>query len=437
MLSTVARAACAEPVAPAVLVARTEVAFEAWAAGDTATLHPLAERVREELACLDALITPSGAVRLHRLLGLDALLRGREDVAAGHLAAAARLDPDWPLTARDPVLDRAWALAQLRDPPLLLPASSGEGQLFVDGLAAMQVPSGRPTIVQLRAPDGALRTHWAGLVRLEPTPGPPPAWTDGDGRVGTRIVQAPGPGPGPERRRGARRVRGRSDKAGGLAGGGFVGIELGAGFGNNVDRYSRLDLYDASGELVERENWDRIEPGPTFLLGIGAGVHVAEVVQLRFSLGLYGLQVFDTVDIYPETACATVDCARADVQHGEWYGTTTVQSTRLIGGVNLQGRISPVRVGILRPFVLIGGMMRFFFDEAVHLPIAMEGGVGLRLDLGDQVELTVAVPISPNQYALDVDLWKDTGGRLDDWVSADSTDPLTVVRALVGLDLFL
>ncbi|MBX2800381.1 MAG: hypothetical protein KTR31_22065 [Myxococcales bacterium] len=127
---------------------------------DAPTFLDATDRVAEGVSCLTEPLSLELLHRLHRLQGLRAFVDGDERRAAGAFASARAVRPDLPLPAElVPGGHPLTTLYQLQGP-----AAGGsrawpvpaEGELFVDGSRSLDLPSLRPSVVQLQRGDGAV-----------------------------------------------------------------------------------------------------------------------------------------------------------------------------------------------------------------------------------------------------------------------------------------
>jgi hypothetical protein len=89
-----ARAGCPEPVTVAVLDGTVGLA-EQSAGRDAQAFGDAVHALRDQLPCLEAVVSPSLAARLHRVEGLQAFVDGAGERALMAFAASNRLDPDY------------------------------------------------------------------------------------------------------------------------------------------------------------------------------------------------------------------------------------------------------------------------------------------------------------------------------------------------------
>lgn len=141
------------------------------------------------LPCLAEVVPPEQAARLHRMLGLRALVVGERDSARGAFAASHRLEPGFSFPVD--VFSASHPIAKLYGEAAELPVGQGEAPghpgvvLWFDGHRDEPLPVGASTLVQQVSPGGALlATHylWPGdpvpalapdLLASAPPPEPP------------------------------------------------------------------------------------------------------------------------------------------------------------------------------------------------------------------------------------------------------------------------
>ncbi len=150
LLATIAHAAC--PATPVELTAGITAVERAFAALDADGVAEGGTRLGLATACLDTVIAPAVAVRLHAAQGLVAFVAGDADDATAAFAAARRIDPSWqPDPALVPKGHPIRGLATRLDPTTLgterVP-SAAAGTLSFDGEAGLDRPVGTPTVAQ-------------------------------------------------------------------------------------------------------------------------------------------------------------------------------------------------------------------------------------------------------------------------------------------------
>ena len=205
-VSSPAYAGC-EPLAIADLArmeVETELALESL---DSARLKALGATVRTSLPCLEEVMEPAIAGRVHRILGFASYVGGSLDQAKRHFMAARAADPAYAIPPV--VLVETHPLRELfesSDPPeaprrVELPAP-WIGELRVDGVVSTTAPAELPSVIQhidvtgaptatgLVEPGGAPPTYATKAPDEEP--GAPPKRTPrADLLLGTVVFDAP------------------------------------------------------------------------------------------------------------------------------------------------------------------------------------------------------------------------------------------------------
>ena len=122
------------------------------------------------LPCVDEVIPPDAAARIHRLQGLR-LYIARDESAAAAFAAARRADPDLTLVGLVPqghVLHELFAVAPIDTPREPVPRPR-EGELLLDGEGVLERSDGRPVLFQRLGEGGeVLDTTWVPVDGLLP-----------------------------------------------------------------------------------------------------------------------------------------------------------------------------------------------------------------------------------------------------------------------------
>lgn len=192
-LSGPARAGCEQATTSNDLVRALNAAQSSYASLDTDGFQRASAQADAALTCLGEAISPPVAAQFHRNDAIKAYIA--DDLARVRSAfrAALTLQPGWrmpedvvppgsPLAA---LYTEAQGLGPGPDEPVLVPKGL---VLMVDGASAQRVPSERPTILQIAAPDGRIsETIYLRvgevlppeLRGLAPPPPPPPILTDG------------------------------------------------------------------------------------------------------------------------------------------------------------------------------------------------------------------------------------------------------------------
>jgi hypothetical protein len=170
-----AHAACAQPTVAHDLLAQIEIA-EQSAGRDAERFSGAAGALEVQLPCLERVLNPELAARLHRIEGLRSFVGGDRQRALGAFAAAQRLTPGlgfpWSVFPAAHPVPQLWdqATAVVREmEPVALPSTA---LLWVDGVIVRERPTTMPAVVQLQAPDGAVFATayvWPG----DPLPVPP------------------------------------------------------------------------------------------------------------------------------------------------------------------------------------------------------------------------------------------------------------------------
>lgn len=137
-------------VEPAFLTAALDEAAAGWAALQPAVFHAAIDRAVLALPCLDAVLAPGEAARLHFYVGLRLVADRQSARGAEALRAARALDPGAALAG---VLPPGHAVAaEYRAYPAEAPFEAvplpAEGRLWFDGAARQSRPAGRATVVQ-------------------------------------------------------------------------------------------------------------------------------------------------------------------------------------------------------------------------------------------------------------------------------------------------
>ncbi len=118
--------------------------------------------MRETLGCVTEHLQPAGAAKVHRVLGLDALLEGDADGALDHFAAAEALDAHWSLPASWDSTQLEELVTQAADRTVWLePPAESSAELHYDGQYSHR-PANVATIAQIRGPSGTVRTYVLG-----------------------------------------------------------------------------------------------------------------------------------------------------------------------------------------------------------------------------------------------------------------------------------
>jgi hypothetical protein len=159
--------ACEEPVDLEELGRVLDVATTAWVVMDRDSFEVATQERREALACLDELVVPELAIRLHLHEALAWSLQRRSDLSQGAFEAILELQPSWQLpTEMAPERHRlrsdfARAQETARPSERRPLAPPGDGALLVDGLPARDVPVARPFVIQMLDRRGTVqRTHY-------------------------------------------------------------------------------------------------------------------------------------------------------------------------------------------------------------------------------------------------------------------------------------
>ena len=170
-----AETACQQPTAARDLLAQVEIA-EQSAGRDAQRFGGASEAIEAQLPCVERIVNPQLAARLHRVEGLRAFVAGDRQRAIGAFAAAQRIEPDFRFPeavfpSAHPV-PRLWEQAAgipREVEPVAVPDSA---LLWLDGVVGTARPTMIPAVVQLQARDGAVLATayaWPG----EPLPVPP------------------------------------------------------------------------------------------------------------------------------------------------------------------------------------------------------------------------------------------------------------------------
>lgn len=150
----VASGACPEP-AGVPLSTWGEPLIEAYDALDEERFDQAAERLVSAIACLDRVVAPEEAARVHQWMGWVAFAEGDRARSRASWATARQLDPDWkPDRSRVPIghpLSEVYAEAGV--------VTSSEEQLapnrwWVDGVRSEGVPVARAFVLQKTDPQG-------------------------------------------------------------------------------------------------------------------------------------------------------------------------------------------------------------------------------------------------------------------------------------------
>ncbi len=117
------------------------------------------------LPCLEAVIEPAQAARLHRMVGLRHLVHGEEDRALWAFAASHRIDPDFTFPAdvfpASHPISRTYADAGVLPPMRRDAPWQPDTSAWYDGLQSEQRPGGSATLLQLTSTSGVLMgTHY-------------------------------------------------------------------------------------------------------------------------------------------------------------------------------------------------------------------------------------------------------------------------------------
>ena len=204
-----ARAACQGPSSASDLMRALNEAQSAYASLDTDGFDRASAAVDEALPCLGEPISPPLAAAVHRNEAIKAYIADDPARVRSAFRAALALQPGWRMP--EDVLPPGSPLAQLYDEARGLGPGPDEAinlpsglQLLVDGASAQRVPSERPTVMQIVAPDGQISGTWylrvgdpfPSELRLLPAPAPvaPP--------LGPTVAQLPEtpPAEAPDRR---------------------------------------------------------------------------------------------------------------------------------------------------------------------------------------------------------------------------------------------
>jgi hypothetical protein len=166
---------CEQAVRPAELEAAITDAEQA--AGRNAELFAAAVGfTTRELPCIEHVLEPAQAARLHRVLGLQALVQGQRDQALSSFAASHRIEPDYRFSTEvfPPSHPIARLYAEASTPTTdSEPAPWSVGTVsWYDGTKAQLRPSSSATILQRGAPEGErVWTHY--LMPDQPLPPTP------------------------------------------------------------------------------------------------------------------------------------------------------------------------------------------------------------------------------------------------------------------------
>jgi hypothetical protein len=166
---------CEQAVSPAELEAAITDAEQA--AGRNAELFAAAVGfTTRELPCIEHVLEPAQAARLHRVLGLQALVQGQRDQALSSFAASHRIEPDYRFSTEvfPPSHPIARLYAEASTPTTdSEPAPWSVGTVsWYDGTKAQLRPSSSATILQRGAPEGErVWTHY--LMPDQPLPPTP------------------------------------------------------------------------------------------------------------------------------------------------------------------------------------------------------------------------------------------------------------------------
>lgn len=180
MLTSAAFAAeCAEPLESSTFDADLERAMAAWRDVDEASFHEVVGRLSAGLPCLESPLRAEQAARLHRILGISKASAGDLDAAALSFAAARAADPalTLPVPEKHPLLAVFSAVSlEQEESPLSLPR---EGELIVDGAAAVWRVDAWPAVVQWVVDDEVRRTELLAPGETSaPWPAPAPILAD-------------------------------------------------------------------------------------------------------------------------------------------------------------------------------------------------------------------------------------------------------------------
>lgn len=423
-----------------------------WERGQHDAVRISARAFDEQVPCLGERISPHDAGLLHRVLALDLLLSGGGEAAIRHLAAAQRLEPDWELAQRDPgALGQAWKRASVQPAAGQLAVTVPEGaELWVDGLPASSLPSGRPALVQLTVAGELRRTRLTAGEHRALSDG----WhvqeersrlsrTLGEVTVALEVPDAPEvPGAGTST------APAQSAPAStGLVSGPLTSSKVtvlfaaegGVAFGASVNRYSRMAAY-LEGGAVDRASWDRLENQTLPVASVGLGVRLGEVAELRASFGVFGRQVMEDVAAYDRESCVVDPTSCPNTTSDQTIGTSAYwvdeETPSPIGGLDLQVRVSPFGFGPVRPFLLVGMMPRFYFSDPGDWNWMWQLGAGARVPLGRQLDLSVSVPVSPVQDGMFTPSYKGGEASANDaYVSRNTVESAAFARINMGLDL--
>lgn len=140
-------APCSAPASADMLARVVGIAEQAVEVGRAEA--PVAALLRG-LPCASEVLPARLVARIHRVLGLHALRKGRSTLAIQALTAARTLDPSLqpPLPPEGP-LALAWALAPARPPATLSLKPPKDALVVLDGLPSIWMPQDRPVLVQL------------------------------------------------------------------------------------------------------------------------------------------------------------------------------------------------------------------------------------------------------------------------------------------------
>jgi len=185
-----AGAECEQPLT--LFELETVVSDAEQAMGRSAELFEAASTYgKNMLPCLDDVVAPHLAARLHRVLGLRAFVAGDQDQARSAFAASHRIEPSFAFP--DTVFSASHPISRLYAEAAALPAETEPAQwqqgtvAWLDGARLEQRPITSATLLQQTTEWGAmLSTHylWPGdivqtvpaqLIAAMPRPEPPPA----------------------------------------------------------------------------------------------------------------------------------------------------------------------------------------------------------------------------------------------------------------------
>lgn len=164
-LSGAARAACPEPTTANALMKALNAAQLAYASLDTDGFERASGDADAALGCLGEAISPPVAAQVHRNEAIKAYIADDPARVRSAFRAALTLQPGWRMP--EDVLPPGSPLAALYGEAQVLGPGPEETinlptglVLVVDGAITQRVPSERPTILQIAAPDGRISGTW-------------------------------------------------------------------------------------------------------------------------------------------------------------------------------------------------------------------------------------------------------------------------------------